>query len=315
MAADEYNMKRVLQLDPCLKRSLERLKGITGFISIIGYDPRVTIFSRYNHISRVVEITNYISFKQKVINTERCILLAVLHDINRMPFAHLLEKQIGFHQEEYFDFYFKLIGFDPGFEIIKDLKDITQKKTNGSDEATLVFIADCVCGFIEDSLFAFSLFGVDPQKIPSKIANYLEYIKLPEIGGEMQNLKNRFELNNGFTEYFNRLVLKFSANFIRLHDLEDITKVNFNFFNELRQEIKGDLLLKEIFPVNNEIVSKGSFLFANFLLPYLDFLRAQKNDPIEKLLRMTDRDMLNDAEHAGVLKCRKEDLYPDLRGL
>jgi 5'-deoxynucleotidase YfbR-like HD superfamily hydrolase len=294
-------------------RGLNRLKGITGFVSIIGDDPRINIFNRYNHVIRVINLTHYLSSLQNQIDTDRCILLVLLHDINRLPFAHLLEKRIDYHQDDYFEQYFDLINLNLDLDIIVDLKDIMKKNTNGSKEATLVFLADSIDGFIEDSLFAFSIFNLNPNNISSTLINQLGYNNLSNFSECLATLKEKFAQNNDLTSYFNDRVLEYSINFIAQHRFSDISSIDFNKFHEIRQDLKSNLLISEIFPINNEKVSKGNYLYINFMLPYLRFQKNKHNDVVIKLLQMTDKEMLFDAEKNGVLKCMKEDLYPVLK--
>jgi 5'-deoxynucleotidase YfbR-like HD superfamily hydrolase len=308
----ENYISPVLKNNQSLIKGLNRLKGITGFISIIGDDPRINIFNRYNHVLRVIDITHHLASFQNQIDIKRCILLVLLHDINRLPFAHLLEKRIDYHQGDYFKPYFDLMSLKFDSEIIVDLQDIVQKKTNGSKEATLVFLADSIDGFIEDSLFAFSLLKINPDNIDNELISQLGYKNLLRFNENLTTLKEKYTNNNNFTRYFNKLVFEFANNFIIQHNLSDINTIDFDKFHVLRQEIKSDLLISKIFPINNEIVSKGNYLYTNFMLPYLEVLKARHKDPIIKLLQLTDNEMLFDAERLGVLKCKKEEFYPVL---
>jgi hypothetical protein len=303
----------VLKNNQSFIKGLNRLKGITGFVSIIGDDPRINIFNRYNHVIRVINLTHYLSSLQNQIDTDRCILLALLHDINRLPFAHLLEKRIDYHQVDYFKPFFDLINLNLDSEIILDLQDIMLKNTSGSKEATLVFLADSIDGFIEDSLFAFSIFDLNPDNISSTLINQLGYNNLSNFNECLATLKEKFIHNNDVTSYFNERVFEYSNNFIAQHHFSDLSSIDFNKFHKIRQDLKSNLLISEIFPINNEKVSKGNYLYNNFMLPYLEFQENKHNDFVIKLLQMTDKEMLIDAEKIGVLKCMKEDLYPVLK--
>ena len=306
---DKYLKPNSLNRSAIIK-GLQRLKGITGFISVIGDDPRAELFSRYHHVERVACLTNYLGSMQKNVDASRSVLLALLHDFNRLPFAHLLEKPINYQQDKYFNLYFEMIDYIPDDKISFELQSIILKDTQRSGESALVFLADCVIGFIEDSLFAFSLFGIDPGQSSKDVADNLGYLYLPDFHKCVLRIRNRFRQNYGFTRYFNTQVFKYAANFINIHNLSDISFVDFEKFHELRLLIKRDLQISRIFPVNNEKISKGSLLFSNFLHPYMQYLNDNNIDPIKRLLQLTDSELLGDADKLGLLKCKKVNLYP-----
>jgi hypothetical protein len=306
---DKYLTSNSLNRSAIIK-GLQRLKGITGFISVIGDDPRTELFNRYHHVERVAFLTNYLGSLQKDVDAGRSVLLALLHDLNRLPFAHLLEKAIHYQQDKYFNLYFKIIDYIPDNKISFELQSIILKDTQYSGESSLVFLADCVIGFIEDSLFAFSLFGIDPDQSSKDIVDKLGFLYLPYFQECVLKIRNRFRQNYGFTRYFNSQVFKYAVNFINIHNLSDISSVDFDKFHELRLLIKRDLQISRIFPVNNEKISKGSVLFSNFFQPYMQYLNDNNIDPVKRLLQITDSEMLADAVKLGLLKCKKENLYP-----
>ena len=244
---DKYLRSNSLNKSAVIK-GLQRLKGITGFISVIGDDPRVELFNRYHHVERVACLTNYLGLIQKNVDASRCVLLALLHDFNRLPFAHLLEKPIRYQQDKYFDLYFEMIDYVPDDTISFELQGIILKDTQRSGESALVFLADSVIGFIEDSLFAFSLFGIDPGQSSKDVVDNLGYRYLPDFQKSILRIKNRFLQNSGFTRYFNKQVFKYAVNFINIHNLSDISYVDFSKFHQIRSLIKSDLQIFKDFP-------------------------------------------------------------------
>jgi hypothetical protein len=66
--------KKLLKKYPELLSPLRRLEGITGFVSILGDDPRVQVFRRSYHVHRVVWFTDWLCQKFPDADREQAIL-------------------------------------------------------------------------------------------------------------------------------------------------------------------------------------------------------------------------------------------------
>ena len=136
---------------PKLASALDRLAGLTGFVSVLGPDPRVRVFNRLDHVRRVVGFTAWLCDRRLDLDRDASMLVAWCHDLNRLPFAHNLEKLIAFDQAADFPHFVRRSGLDLSIATINATVGVICKDgTHHSPIVRVVYAADAVAGFIEN---------------------------------------------------------------------------------------------------------------------------------------------------------------------
>ena len=307
-------MRRLLARYPRLADLLARMRGITGFVSVLGDDPRVDVFRRSHHIERVVWLAVRQCERMPQIDRDEALLIALSHDVNRLPFAHNLEKRLGFDQAENLESYLEARGVVLPNGTVTAMKKTIAKDLSGPPAAQLAYSADAVCGLVEDPLLAVTTLGVPLSDIPRDVA---EALCLPvDDDGFRQRLAALTRLFHfdpaSYTGAFDRLVMEQSAAFLARHGVRDGELfVERPEFPEIRTVLKDEFLRRQVFPVNNERVSQGGRLAREVGLPLIDALRSEGRDPIDALLDMTDQEALAAADERGLIE-RPSDYHPQL---
>ncbi len=297
---------------PTLTKQLDRLKGITGFISILGNDRRAEVFNRYDHVNRVVRLLKWYIHVLKDIDIKKCVFLGLFHDINRLPFAHNLEKEINFSQAETIHNYMALfeINIDNSYYI--DFKSFFNKELHGSIESRITYLIDAVEGFIEDPLFAFITLGVDHKSISQEILLILGFEDTAKLEQCIKRLKELY--NNDIAQFrkeFDGVVFEYAKEFIIKHKKDNYKIFTDDDFINIRNKIKKELMINQIFPINNEAVSKGSDLAKKIGIPYIEYLKSKNKDVFTTLFKQTDKDLLKATVSEGIITDEKI-YYPNL---
>ena len=308
-------VEEALQKDfPDLFFRLERQRGITGFVSILGTDNRVKVFSRYNHIMRVVKLTRWLLTLFPERDCHKSLFLAYFHDINRLPFAHNFEKKIKFDQAANIPFYLRSSSDVIPNEYISDLQSVINQQINSSPEAQLVYAADAAEGFIEDPLFAITTLGISKSILPQKVFSALGFDdKTSVFEDKIKKLNKLYTLNQEeFNALFENEVFKYTTKFILKLNSSDKIFIELPDFFELRQLLKEEFLRKIVFPINNEQVSQGYKIATEVAIPYMKYLKNKSIDPISILLKMTDQEVLDQAIKLGIASGSMEEYCPNL---
>jgi len=290
---------------------MERLKGVTGFISILGVDHRLEVFKRYNHVMRVAKLTECLCDRFPIDDVNEAMMVAYLHDINRLPFAHNLEKHIDFDQSSNLEKYCKYFSLNIPQEIITSTIAVLNKEIDGPQSSRVVYTADSAIGFIEDPILAIVTLDVPFHFIPPEIISFLGFEQEILISN-INRLKSWYVKNfDKFLEYFNEFVLEGAINFVSKHSKGNKLLIELNEFTELRRILKEDFLRTQVFPINNERISHGSLLAKDIGIPYLQLLASRCDDPIMHLLTMTDQDLLTAAINKNIIS-DPSPYYPSL---
>lgn len=307
-------MTRLEELHLChpnLFRHMERLKGITGFISILGNDHRLEVFKRYNHVMRVAQLTKYLCDKFPQYDDNEAMLVTYLHDINRLPFAHNLEKHIGFDQPTNLGKYCRFFSLNIPQKIITSTIAVLNKEVDGPSSSRIVYTADAALGFIEDPILAIVTLDVPPHFIPPEVVSFLGFEQETLLTG-ITRLKSYYVQNfDTFLERFNTFVIKWTIDFINRHSTANKLLTELSAFTEFRRILKEEFLRKQVFPINNERISHGSRLAEEVGIPYLHLLASRCDDPIMTLLTMTDQDLLTAAINENIIN-DPSPYYPSL---
>ena len=280
---------------------MERLKGITGFISILGNDPRIEVFKRYYHVMRVAQVTEYLCKRFTGYDIDEALLVAHLHDINRLPFAHNFEKHIGFDQAANLELFCEHFSLDIPIKTIIATKAVLYKKVDGPPSSKIVYAADAAIGFIEDTLLAIITLDVPTHFIPAKILAYLNS-KEESLLPKLSKLKHMYLNNiNQFMAQLDELIVSHTVDFIENHSQGNKLFIELPDFPVYRKLLKEDFLRSKVFPINNEQICHGSRLAEDIGTPYLNLLASIYDDPILHLLSMTDKDLLEAAIKENII--------------
>ncbi|KWT89408.1 HD domain protein [Candidatus Magnetominusculus xianensis] len=302
---------------PDLFHKLERQKGITGFISILGDDYRVKTFCRYNHILRVVNLTKWLLTMFPKRDPHKSLFIAYFHDINRLPFAHNVEKIIQFNQSNNIHKYLQLCKDHIPDDYIADLQSVIEKKTHSSPESQIVYAADATEGFIEDPLFAITTLGVSADFLPQIVSNYLGFDNDREEFQYLVTYLSKLYTDNPdiFTIEFGDIVFKYASTFINKFNQNEKLFIEMPEFPEIRTALKDNFLQKLVFPINNEIVSQGKRIAKEIAIPFIEYLIDKNYDPITMLMEMTDQELLNQAVQLGLTPYHQKEYWPKLVSL
>ena len=295
-----------------LTEQLERLKGITGFISILGDNNRVNAFNRYDHVNRVVRLLKWYINDLKDLDSKKCAFLGLFHDINRLPFAHNIEKAINFSQSETIHDYMKLFSVAIDETYYKDFDSFFNKDLNGSRESRIVYLIDSVEGFIEDVLFALATLNMVISEDILSILGFDNKIMLEQDLSRLKELYNNGDINL-FREEFGDISFENAKAFINKYkSKEDEYKIfNDDEFIEIKKTIINELLINQVFPINNEIVSKGSKLALEIGIPYIRHLEENNQNAFFTLFKQTDKELLEEVVSTGII-ANEKDYYPNL---
>jgi hypothetical protein len=237
-------------------------------------------------------------------NTEEALLISLFHDINRLPFAHNLEKVIHFDQANNLRLFLNANHYNIPDETLASFSSMLNKQVDGSLSSRLAFAADSISGFLEDTLFAITTLNLSPGLIPNEVLRILCLdFNNPNVNDHVKELKRLFQSNPyQFIPLFNSFVLELSKQFSEVHNSEYQLFIELEEFHYLRKVIKQDLLVEHIFPINNIRVSQGPRLANEVSIPYMKLLKDDGLDPIMELLKMTDQQLLDAAYNRGVIK-------------
>ena len=306
-------IQEILEQNYGLTKHLKRLRGITGLISILGQDSRIHAFNRYDHVMRVACITSWFCDRFKDVDRKAAIIIALSHDINRLPFAHNLEEYIGFDQAANIESYLAKHECSLANLVVLSIKDTLNKNPNGTHLSRLVYAADSVAGFIEDPLLFLTALGFEKTFIPQTVCEELGFdFNDSNFVLEIQDLADL--IHEDVSQYvirFNELVFRLSTRFADMHNDQDLLFIDKPQFPALREKLKNNFLRSHLHPWNNEKISQGTRLAREVGIPFMDALRAEGRNPIAELLDMTDTDLLIASFERGLINSL-ESYYPCL---
>ncbi|MFC1571946.1 HD domain-containing protein [Candidatus Margulisiibacteriota bacterium] len=310
---------------------LKRLDGITGFVTVAGLDRdnRSAVFGRSHHnVERVARISHtlakqFIAAGRTDIDIDRVTRLAVLHDVNRLPFAHNGEKAANFNQAENMREYLKRNELELAEEEIQDLIAILNKDIKSmSSSARVVFAADTADGYIEDPLLAITALGVSAEFVPKDVA---ARVGLPfgdaVFSAKLSLLRALYEARRPeeYTETFNMLVFEYATKFLDANNDGTTLFIEIDGYGATKKALREGFMNKQVFPINNGIASKNKKLQKDIVKPMMASLIAEFGTEEEAhfvMLKWTDQDMLDQAVARGIIsEDRKADYYPLLDNL
>lgn len=286
----------------------DRLSRIGGMFPV-GKD---AFFSRMEHTNRVTTtavMLNDIFFNS---DKEEIRRLANCHDFGRIPFIHYLEKflnndlGIKYNQSTYRKKQFKIININS--EIISAIElldrrdkiqgqELEQLKNNTSQQTVrIVYYADKLTGFIEDTLFGYKLGYYKNSELELINGFPKDFIELFYIDEHILELMSNHSKDN-----FNDICKIITDNFLYKLKENCSTETDiFSFFENiifsLNRKIRESIMEPIIFKQQNLDI-QIDFLKINIFKPVVLYLLQCETENntvslLDKLVNMSEKDFL-----------------------
>lgn len=230
--------------------------------------------------------------RQPGVDVERVVRLCLHHDLNRWPFAHNIE--VGrFDQAGNTRVFTKsLLDARLSDEDFADLEGVHHKRIDElSPEGRIVLGADAVTGVVEDPLLLVTGLNVRPDYIPDAVSRVLGFtLRSEPWRGRARRLAKGFH-GTGAPD-----PLAFRAEFARLfRDLmwqvlerEDRPER----LLDIAASVKAHFIRPRVFPVNNELVCRSSWMRGEVMPRYLahygdvDLVLIDEDDFVRRAVRI-----------------------------
>lgn len=230
--------------------------------------------------------------RQPGVDIDRVVRLCLHHDLNRWPFAHNTELGRFDQAGNTRDFAKSLVDARLSDEDFADLEGVHHKRIDElSPEGRVVLGADAVTGAVEDPLLLVTGLNVLPSYIPDPVAKVLNFklgaepwrgrarrlAKLFHGSGQPDPLLFRAEFARLFRDLMGR-VLERQDQPERLLDVAAAVKAHF--------------IRPRVFPINNELVCRSSWLRGEVMPRYLaqhsdvDLVLIDEDDFVRRAVRM-----------------------------
>lgn len=304
--------RKVIEYDDTrIQKALERLKGITGFVTTLCLenDNRSVVFNRYNHVQRVLWTNQYLC-KRIGVDSAQSDEIIILHDLNRWPFAQNSERG-HFNQADNVPAYLHALNPSLSKEIITDVALLHKKQMHAMrQESRYAYVSDVIAGIIEDPLMLIAGLNVSPEIIPDSFVDILELdlskegvAALREICEALNQNQDVGKFNELFQGLFEVQCKRFIEKCIVAQDtLENLLDV----ICEGASIIKTEFLRPIVFPINNESVCHGNWIRKHVIEKLIDdmgfdvanhyLLSIDETKLLEDILAkgyILDKDMLN----------------------
>jgi hypothetical protein len=275
-----------------LLRPTHRLRNITGFVTTYGEDNdiRLQVFARIWHVLRVVRLARSVAGHRAVeVDLSRVRLLAWLHDLNRWPFAHNSERGFFDQAANTRGYLAHLDGVRLTAQDRSDVEAIQRKETAElSHEADCVLTADAIAGVIEDPLLLVCGLRVSPDQLGRDVvpAYGFDLAAAPwrertwRLAALMRGPRSGAAVGlftAGIRALFAEQAEIFMQNHLARHRNLELKRVI-----DTVVTIKEKCIRPIVFPINNELVCRASWLRTAVMPWYLD------RHPREDLVRMTE---------------------------
>ena len=247
-----------------VRKALKRLKGVTGFATTLCRegDPRACVFSRYDHIMRMLWINRYLC-REIGADPRQSEEVILLHDLNRWPFAQNAEKGC-FNQDDNAGEY--LPALVPGIsrELVEDVVHLHHKQPSRMrPDSRYAYIADVTAGMIEDPLLLITGLNTDPGIIPERFADLLGLDFSPRGIEELKSIcrtLNRERDVEGFSQSFQALFENRCRALLRRYMADGGIQEWEQAIHRDAGVVKREFLRPIVFPINNERVCHGGWI-------------------------------------------------------
>ncbi|MFC0530621.1 hypothetical protein [Phytohabitans kaempferiae] len=230
--------------------------------------------------------------RQPGVDVERVVRLCLHHDLNRWPFAH--NTELGrFDQAGNIRVFTKsLVDARLSDEDFADLEGVHHKRIDElSPEGRIVLGADAITGVVEDPLLLVTGLNVRPDYIPDRVSRVLGFtLRAEPWRGRARRLAKEFH-GSGTPD-----PALFRAEFARLFRdlmatvLERETRPE--RLLDVAASVKTAFVRPHVFPVNNEMVCRSSWMREHVMPRYLaryadvDLVLIDEDDFVRRAVRI-----------------------------
>jgi len=250
--------------DEAFTVAVGRLTGITGFASTVCADDdrRPSVFSRLHHIVRVAQTWELVASEFGLDVDPEVVCEAIwLHDLNRWPFAHNLERE-RYNQAADARRYLTQRSFLPAERVLRAIDDLHAWNWKTDDASCLVAVAaDRVAGIVEDLLVAICGLNLAPAYLGDSVLELVgvdaEDRRTADHLAALHRLLNRDGDVAGFTrslgeEHRERVTLLLR----RGRTLYGTGMGGLSATIENVHSIRNGVIGPRLFPINNDGVSR-----------------------------------------------------------
>lgn len=273
--------------------ALERLERITGFVTTVSIpdDRRPVVFNRLDHLRRV-EITSRAVMGAFRVDPEVKAVREIvwLHDLNRWPFAHNLERG-RYDQPADLPRFLGDLDVDCSATALEGMRVVHAWDWETTDDTALVGLAaDKIAGLLEDALFAVCGLNVSPEYLTSELWDLLGLAVEGGVPGgrwaELCIVLNRDgdveTFRSGFLDTFEASVAAMvdgaTSSFGRSRSgLAEL-------IGEVRR-LRDDIIAPRLFPLNNDGVCRRPQLEETVFAP---IFADDQPPPSDELLRLDE---------------------------
>lgn len=292
---------------------LERLDDITGFVTVYGreHDPRTGVFARKGHVRRVVAVAARLAALAGDVDVEEVKVLSWIHDLNRWPFAHNVEKGRFDQVANIAGYFADAPGVSPGQ--MRDLRAVHEKDMSGaSGEGRVVLLADTMTGMFEDLLLVVCGLNVHPRIVTPEVERLLG-LSLRD-GRRMDAMRRLTELLHGrrrdavrFATEVDVVFDALVADFLRVKGVDALWPAYGELFAVPRM-VKETFTRPVVFPLNNGRVCHSDWLSRTVMPWYLD----RTPNATEHLLGIDERRFVAEVTAAADSPFAPEQFRPDI---
>jgi len=226
------------------------------------------------------------------VDVDRVVRLCLHHDLNRWPFAH--NTEVGrFDQAGNTRVFTKaLVDARLSDEDFADLEGVHHKRIDElSPEGRIVLGADAITGVVEDPLLLVTGLNVRPDYIPDQVSRVLGFtLRAEPWRGRARRLAKEFHGKGTpdplvFRTEFARLFRDLMGRVLEREDRPERLL-------DIASSVKTHFIRPRVFPVNNELVCRSSWLRDEVMPRYLahygdiDLVAIDEDDFVRRALRI-----------------------------
>jgi hypothetical protein len=230
--------------------------------------------------------------RQPGVDVDRVVRLCLHHDLNRWPFAH--NTEVGrFDQAGNIRVFAKsLVDARLSDEDFADLEGVHHKRIDElSPEGRVVLGADAITGAVEDPLLLVTGLNVRPDYIPDPVSRVLGFtLRAEPWRSRARRLAKEFHgtgapdplvFRAGFARLFRDLMGQVLEREDRPERLLDVAS-----------SVKAHFIRPRVFPLNNELVCRSSWLRGEVMPRYLarygdiDLVLIDEDDFVRRAVRL-----------------------------
>ncbi|MDQ7907208.1 hypothetical protein RB614_22090 [Phytohabitans sp. ZYX-F-186] len=230
--------------------------------------------------------------RQPGVDVERVVRLCLHHDLNRWPFAH--NTEVGWFDQagNTRTFSKSLVDARLSDEDFADIEGVHHKRIDElSAEGRIVLGADAITGVVEDPLLLVTGLNVRPDYIPDAVCRVLGFtLRAEPWRGRVRRLAKEFHGTGtpdplAFRADFARLFRDLMGRVLERQDRPERLL-------DVAASVKAHFIRPRVFPVNNELVCRSSWLRGEVMPRYLahygdvDLVFVDEDDFVRRAVRI-----------------------------